>query len=141
MLISTYFLFVLVVATSMKAFFRTFVSAFHSEAPTQALAGILLLALSLYTGHQIPRPSMIGALRWISCDHVHGTADKPAVLAMATRPLVTLPGPTRVCETSCASARRPAHDVALRPDLLARLFSECSLPLPWSLFVLTTGGM
>ena len=64
--ISIYFLFVLVVAISMKAFFRALASAFPSEAPAQALAGILLLALSLYTGYQIPRPSMIGALRWIS---------------------------------------------------------------------------
>lgn len=50
----------------MKAFFRGLASAFGKEAPAQAVAGILLLALSLYTGYQIPRPSMIGALRWIS---------------------------------------------------------------------------
>jgi len=50
----------------MKAFFRALASAFPKEAPAQAVAGVLLLALSLYTGYQIPRPSMIGALRWIS---------------------------------------------------------------------------
>jgi ATP-binding cassette subfamily G (WHITE) protein 2 (SNQ2) len=50
----------------MKAFFRGLAAAFKSEAPAQALGGIFLLALSLYTGYQIPRPSMIGALRWIS---------------------------------------------------------------------------
>lgn len=39
---------------------------FKAEAPAQALSGVLILALSLYTGYQIPRPTMIGALRWIS---------------------------------------------------------------------------
>ncbi|KAF8179876.1 pleiotropic drug resistance ABC transporter [Pholiota molesta] len=62
----TFLVFILVVALAMKAFFRALASAFPSEAPAQALAGVLLLALSLYTGYQIPRPSMIGALRWIS---------------------------------------------------------------------------
>jgi len=55
----------------MKAFFRALASAFPKEAPAQAVAGVLLLALSLYTGYQIPRPSMIGALRWISYINVH----------------------------------------------------------------------
>ncbi len=50
----------------MKAFFRALASAFAVEAPAQAIAGVMLLALSLYTGFQIPIPSMIGALRWIS---------------------------------------------------------------------------
>jgi len=50
----------------MKAFFRGLAAAFPAEAPAQAVAGILLLALSLYTGYQIPRKQMIGALRWIS---------------------------------------------------------------------------
>lgn len=50
----------------MKAFFRGLAAMFRKEAPAQAVAGVLLLALSLYTGYQIPKPSMIGALRWIS---------------------------------------------------------------------------
>ncbi|KAF9484262.1 pleiotropic drug resistance ABC transporter [Pholiota conissans] len=62
----TYFVTLLVVGLAMKAFFRGMAAAFPSEAPAQGLAGVLLLALSLYTGYQIPRPSMIGALRWIS---------------------------------------------------------------------------
>ncbi|KAF8965800.1 ABC-2 type transporter-domain-containing protein [Flammula alnicola] len=62
----TYFVFILVVALSMKGFFRGLAAAFPKVAPAQAVAGVLLLALSLYTGYQIPRPSMIGALRWIS---------------------------------------------------------------------------
>ncbi|KAH6877437.1 pleiotropic drug resistance ABC transporter [Coprinopsis sp. MPI-PUGE-AT-0042] len=61
-----YFVFIFAIAVSMKAFFRGLAASFKSEAPAQAVAGILLLALSIYTGYQIPRPSMIGALRWIS---------------------------------------------------------------------------
>lgn len=50
----------------MKALFRSLAAAFKKAAPAQAIAGVLLLGLSLYTGYQIPKPSMIGALRWIS---------------------------------------------------------------------------
>ena len=50
----------------MKALFRSLAAAFKKAAPAQAVAGVLLLGLSLYTGYQIPKPSMIGALRWIS---------------------------------------------------------------------------
>lgn len=63
---STYFLFILVVALSMKALFRSLAAAFKKAAPAQAVAGVLLLGLSLYTGYRIPKPSMIGTLRWIS---------------------------------------------------------------------------
>lgn len=63
---STYFAFIIVVALAMKAFFRALASAFPKAAPAQALAGVLLLVLSLYTGYQVPRPTMIGALRWLS---------------------------------------------------------------------------
>ena len=63
---SIYFLFILVVALSMKALFRSLAAAFKKPAPAQAVAGVLLLGLSLYTGYQIPKPSMIGALRWIT---------------------------------------------------------------------------
>ncbi|KAF6758018.1 pleiotropic drug resistance ABC transporter [Ephemerocybe angulata] len=62
----TFFIFLFVVALSMRAFFRGLAAAFKSAAPAQAVAGVMVLALSLYTGYQIPRPSMIGALRWIS---------------------------------------------------------------------------
>ncbi|KAL0955420.1 hypothetical protein HGRIS_001666 [Hohenbuehelia grisea] len=61
-----FFLFVLTTALSMKSLFRALAAAFPQEAPAQAVAGIVLLALGLYTGYQIPIPSMIGALRWIS---------------------------------------------------------------------------
>lgn len=62
----TFFIFIFTVSMSMKAFFRGLAAMFRKEAPAQAVAGVLLLALSLYTGYQIPKPSMIGALRWIS---------------------------------------------------------------------------
>ncbi|KAF8624325.1 hypothetical protein AX17_007154 [Amanita inopinata Kibby_2008] len=61
-----FFLFIFTIAISTKAFFRLLASVFKAEAPAQALSGILILALALYTGYQIPKPSMIGALRWIS---------------------------------------------------------------------------
>ncbi|KAM6501505.1 pleiotropic drug resistance ABC transporter [Amanita muscaria] len=61
-----FLLFVVTVSVSMRAFFRTVAAIFKSEPPAQAVAGVLILALSLYTGYQIPRPTMIGALRWIS---------------------------------------------------------------------------
>ena len=64
--LSIYFLFILTVALAMKALFRSLAAAFKKAAPAQAVAGVLLLGLSLYTGYQIPKPSMIGALRWIS---------------------------------------------------------------------------
>ncbi|KXN93111.1 hypothetical protein AN958_00035 [Leucoagaricus sp. SymC.cos] len=43
----------------MKAFFCALAAVFLAKAPTQAVAGILLLALSLYTGYQI-RSSIAG---------------------------------------------------------------------------------
>ncbi|PFH48337.1 hypothetical protein AMATHDRAFT_65762 [Amanita thiersii Skay4041] len=60
-----FFLFVFTVAVAMKTFFRLLAAMFRAEAPAQAVAGVLILALSLYTGYQIPKPSMIGALSWI----------------------------------------------------------------------------
>jgi ATP-binding cassette subfamily G (WHITE) protein 2 (SNQ2) len=53
-------------ALVMKAWFRCVAAAFGDPAPAQTIAGILLLMLVLYTGYTIPKPSMIGALKWIS---------------------------------------------------------------------------
>ena len=50
----------------MKAWFRALSAAFKSEATAQAVAGMSVLVLVLYTGYAIPQPSMIGALRWIT---------------------------------------------------------------------------
>lgn len=49
----------------MKAYFRSIATVFTQPAPAQAVAGITLLILVLYTGYQIPVPQMIGALRWL----------------------------------------------------------------------------
>ena len=51
---------------SMKAWFRAVAAGFKSEATAQAVAGLVLLLLVLYTGYTIPKPTMIGALRWIT---------------------------------------------------------------------------
>lgn len=50
----------------MKTWFRAVAAICGAPAPAQTVAGILLLGLVLYTGYAIPRPSMIGALRWIT---------------------------------------------------------------------------
>ncbi|KAH7929028.1 hypothetical protein BV22DRAFT_1057873 [Leucogyrophana mollusca] len=61
-----FFLFVFTTAVIMKALFRSLAAAFKGEAPAQSIAGIIVLALALYTGYLIPKPAMIGALKWIS---------------------------------------------------------------------------
>jgi len=62
---SVFYLFIITVSLVMKAYFRTIASIFSQPAPAQAVAGITLLVLVLYTGYQIPVPQMIGALRWL----------------------------------------------------------------------------
>ncbi|KAI9428628.1 pleiotropic drug resistance ABC transporter [Lactarius indigo] len=62
----TFFLFVFTMALVMKAWFRCVAAAFGSPAPAQTIAGLMLLMLILYTGYTIPKPSMTGALKWIS---------------------------------------------------------------------------
>ena len=56
---------------------RAIAAWLSDPAPAQSIVGVTLLALTLYTGYNIPEPSMVGALRWItyinvriSC-HVH----------------------------------------------------------------------
>ncbi|KZT04452.1 pleiotropic drug resistance ABC transporter [Laetiporus sulphureus 93-53] len=64
-----FFIFLLIVFSmtiTMKAWFRAIAAAFRSAAPAQAVAGISVLILTLYTGYSIPQPSMIGALRWLT---------------------------------------------------------------------------
>lgn len=63
---STFLLFVFTIALVMKAWFRAVAAAFGDPAPAQTVAGLMLLGLVLYTGYAIPKPSMIGALRWIT---------------------------------------------------------------------------
>jgi len=74
---SIFFLLVVIISLVMKAYFRAVAAWFNDPTPAQSAAGVTLLALTLYTGYNIPEPYMIGALRWItyinvcvSC-HVH----------------------------------------------------------------------
>ncbi|KAF9076400.1 ABC transporter [Rhodocollybia butyracea] len=62
----TFYLFLFTMTLTMKAWFRAIAALFKSEATAQAVAGLILLALVIYTGYTIPKPYMIGALRWIS---------------------------------------------------------------------------
>ncbi|KAI0930785.1 hypothetical protein AcV7_004877 [Taiwanofungus camphoratus] len=62
----TFLLIVYVMTITMKAWFRVLAAAFKSPAPAQAIAGVSVLILVLYTGYVIPQPYMIGALRWIT---------------------------------------------------------------------------
>ena len=48
----------------MKAFNRGLAASFGQEAQAQAVAGLGILVLVIYTGYTIPTPSLIGALKW-----------------------------------------------------------------------------
>ncbi|KAG2159222.1 ABC-2 type transporter-domain-containing protein [Suillus bovinus] len=61
-----FFLIVFSITLTMKAFFRMLAASFKDESGATSLAGISVLVVSLYTGYTIPRPSMPGALRWIT---------------------------------------------------------------------------
>ncbi|KAF8625158.1 hypothetical protein AX15_005532 [Amanita polypyramis BW_CC] len=61
-----FLLFLFVMTLTMKAWFRAVAAAFGSEQLANSVAGISILALSIYTGYIIPKPTMIGALRWIT---------------------------------------------------------------------------
>ncbi|KAF5379148.1 hypothetical protein D9615_006042 [Tricholomella constricta] len=61
-----FYLFLFTMSITMKAWFRAIAAAFKSEASATTVAGISILALSIYTGYSIPKPSMIGAMRWIT---------------------------------------------------------------------------
>ncbi|KIJ59901.1 hypothetical protein HYDPIDRAFT_32776 [Hydnomerulius pinastri MD-312] len=64
-----FFIFTLITFTitvAMKSFFRLIAASFKSESGAVSMAGLSILLLTLYTGYTIPRPSMIGALKWIT---------------------------------------------------------------------------
>ena len=66
---SKFFIFLLVtffMTLTMKAFFRGLAASFGKESTAQAVAGVGTLVLVLYTGYTIPKPSMIGALKWLT---------------------------------------------------------------------------
>ncbi|ELU44170.1 ABC multidrug transporter, putative [Rhizoctonia solani AG-1 IA] len=59
-------LFTFLMSLTMKAFFRGIAASFARESTAQAVAGISTLILVLYTGYTIPKPTMIGALKWLT---------------------------------------------------------------------------
>lgn len=61
-----FMLFLFVMALATKAWFRGLAAACKSEAMAQTFAGISVLVMVIYTGYVIPKPSMIGALRWLT---------------------------------------------------------------------------
>ena len=63
---SIFFLVIFTMTTAMKAFFRMIAACFKDESGATSMAGIAVLLVSLYTGYTIPRPSIPGALRWIT---------------------------------------------------------------------------
>ena len=73
---SVFYLFIISISLMMKAYFRTIAAAFADPAPAQAVAGISLLILTLYTGYNIPFPRMIGALRWLTYINVSPLSDR-----------------------------------------------------------------
>ncbi|KDQ56556.1 hypothetical protein JAAARDRAFT_179141 [Jaapia argillacea MUCL 33604] len=62
----TFYLFIVGMALTMKSWFRTLAAAFRDPAPAMAVGGLNILAFALYAGYIIPKPTMIGALRWIT---------------------------------------------------------------------------
>ena len=70
---SAFFSFVFTMMITMKAWFRALTAAFKSPAPAQTVAGMSILALTLYTGYTIPEPSMIGALKRITYINVRAS--------------------------------------------------------------------
>ncbi|KAF8206136.1 P-loop containing nucleoside triphosphate hydrolase protein [Mycena galopus ATCC 62051] len=67
-----FFLFLLLMSITMKAFFRAVAAAFKTIANAGAVCGLTVLAMVIYTGYTLPKPLInfpsirIGALRWIT---------------------------------------------------------------------------
>jgi len=61
-----FLLFGFTLAVAMKGFFRAIAAGFKSESGATSVAGIFILVLAIYTGYTIPKPTMIGALRWLT---------------------------------------------------------------------------
>lgn len=61
-----FYLLITAVTFCMKSFFRALAAMFKRESAALSFSGLLTLALVLYTGYTVPKPTMIGALKWIS---------------------------------------------------------------------------
>ncbi|KAF9228275.1 pleiotropic drug resistance ABC transporter [Gyrodon lividus] len=62
----TFLLFVFAITLVMKTFFRSIAASFRALSTAVSVAGFSVLMLALYTGYTIPRPSIVGGLRWIT---------------------------------------------------------------------------
>lgn len=81
---SVFFLLVITISLVMKAYFRAVAAWFTDPTPAQSAAGVTLLALTLYTGYNIPEPYMIGALRWITYINVRSSCRVHQTMALTT---------------------------------------------------------
>ena len=61
-----YYLLVLTLTLTMKAFYYALATSFNRKSGAQAKAGSATLLLILYTGYAIPKPSMVARLRWLT---------------------------------------------------------------------------
>ena len=68
-----FYLLVLTLTLTMKAFYRAFAAASNRESGAQATAGLATLLLVLYTGYAIQEPSMVAGLRWLTWISVSDT--------------------------------------------------------------------
>ncbi|PFH49073.1 hypothetical protein AMATHDRAFT_148472 [Amanita thiersii Skay4041] len=86
-LFSIFILFLFAMMLTMKAWFRAIAAAFATEPLAQTVAGISILAIAIYTGYTIPKPTMIGALRWITYINVHQHFSFESILSNEFRTL------------------------------------------------------
>ena len=69
-----FYLLVLTLTLTMKAFYRAFAAASNRVSGAQATAGLATLLLFLYTGYAMPKPSMVAGLRWLTWISVSDTS-------------------------------------------------------------------
>jgi len=55
-----------VLVPSVKTYFRAIAAWFSDPTSAQSVAGVTFSVLTLYAGYDIPEPSTVGALHWIT---------------------------------------------------------------------------
>ncbi|THU77874.1 hypothetical protein K435DRAFT_812067 [Dendrothele bispora CBS 962.96] len=129
-----FLLFIFSVALAMKGFFRALAAACKSESVAQTFADIVILALSMYAGYMIPRPSMIGALRWISYINPFRYGFEPVM----TNEFRTLNG---TCDSLIPSGPGYENVTLINQNLVIPTSMERdSLRCPMSIVILIPGG-
>ena len=83
-----FYLLVLTLTLTMKAFYRALAAAFNRESGAQATAGLATLLLVLYTGYAIPKPSMVAGLRWLTWISVSDTFTLKINMSLDGRSLI-----------------------------------------------------